>query len=979
MAGISDPFFEMTRQMVADASRLKNVLKELPSLAQKLPQYEPWSTVGKLAGLLTCPDCHANTIRIEGLIHLAVALCKGAEIPRRNDVYIWFNRYAANSSLCRMEDPLEDVFISNVINGNGNHRIFEGIWECNDYWLQCLLRAFVAMPQNADYESMIRNAEALLRISEEIAKRNELKRYCSGGGEAKGAVFIPNPDDLDKYAANVIFSLADLEDIGVKAEYLLPFIWKDVEKSKIIESQLENSPLERHPLLFQGGRYMVALPTSISIAIRRYILEVVASKGNLKQLEHYIFHVQTDQLTDFALSRLGARPWKPELFPEVKRKISINLTYVPFQFDSDKFGLACYIAPPLANTGGTDFANLQQVRREWNEINELIGKAIKCVSADTAFKQGLLLIAIGGLGAAASFPAPKIPAGWNMVSYSVPNLLTLASLPDVNISMLWRLACQEQRFMEKGVELLNPNGDFNLFAAWKASDYDLLPDEAPLTDAPILLAPDINALLESRLRSRIRRDVHAVYRNSPPRWTEVERKNGFASFGGSRDDPFYVSGALARQGQLAGVVEVRDLFWWMVSYQKYVSEMQRSIVYQVWDCFCNWLIPIVRYLDQQLGPIHRTIETQLQFDNLPQWENGRKINGQGLDIPLEWKIEGHVGIITITEQFLRSFAQSQNTAERQIVSALLQYGAVFLGRSISKDELLAARDRIIPLGDARFFHVLAVNDATLSAVEGPNDPYFIKKEVLAEVLQELGFAVAPNSRGTLVGDKKDVRKLVRDAVAHLKQEIINSLKPLNRKVVVQRCLGVIDSIHRNHHTWKISAAALMALANDNEELFGEAQRLESERSGANMAARALIEMALYSCSGEEIPSDILMDEMLARIQQLIRIADYDQAIRADFAHGQISIARSGAFRIQNPYLDHVRYSYTTSEFKAGFSAASKTYAKWHEKEKKESVSLEDQELFDEACQSEFGLDALGMIEVSEALNEYGGSQSLSIF
>jgi hypothetical protein len=44
------------------------------------------------------------------------------------------------------EDRNEDVFVANVVNETGNHRIFGGIWESSDYWLQCMLRVLPASP-----------------------------------------------------------------------------------------------------------------------------------------------------------------------------------------------------------------------------------------------------------------------------------------------------------------------------------------------------------------------------------------------------------------------------------------------------------------------------------------------------------------------------------------------------------------------------------------------------------------------------------------------------------------------------------------------------------------------------------------------------------------------------------------------------------------------------------------------------------------
>jgi len=54
---------------------------ELLRLTKFLEKYDLKSTVSQLAGLLTAPALQANTVRIEILVHLAVAHCRGKRKP----------------------------------------------------------------------------------------------------------------------------------------------------------------------------------------------------------------------------------------------------------------------------------------------------------------------------------------------------------------------------------------------------------------------------------------------------------------------------------------------------------------------------------------------------------------------------------------------------------------------------------------------------------------------------------------------------------------------------------------------------------------------------------------------------------------------------------------------------------------------------------------------------------------------------------
>lgn len=97
-------------------------------LAQVLASYESHATIARTAGLLTVPHFQANTIRLETLVHLAVAHCAGTKQPGPEELGLWLNRYLGETEITFLEDPVEDVFVTNVDTPEGNRRIFESVW-----------------------------------------------------------------------------------------------------------------------------------------------------------------------------------------------------------------------------------------------------------------------------------------------------------------------------------------------------------------------------------------------------------------------------------------------------------------------------------------------------------------------------------------------------------------------------------------------------------------------------------------------------------------------------------------------------------------------------------------------------------------------------------------------------------------------------------------------------------------------------------
>ena len=137
-----------------------------------------------ISGLLTEPSLHANTIRIELLIHLIIAYGSGIQSQISPD-QIMAQSETLVYDIFQNGGPVEDVFISNVMAKYGNTRIFEGIWESSDFYLQRIYNIIQTLPDKLNTRILISEVHALLRLSEEIASRRRLDRFIMGGGRKK--------------------------------------------------------------------------------------------------------------------------------------------------------------------------------------------------------------------------------------------------------------------------------------------------------------------------------------------------------------------------------------------------------------------------------------------------------------------------------------------------------------------------------------------------------------------------------------------------------------------------------------------------------------------------------------------------------------------------------------------------------------------------------------------------------------------------
>src|SRR6266478_399853 len=126
-------------ERLSKAEDLARMIREIPQLVDSIRKNDPRSCLGAVSGLMTIPDLQPNLIRLESLAHLLAARANGEIDPTREALEKWLNEDLGAHIVTNAEDPVEDVFASNVVTGLGNRRIFTGIWDTPDFWLQSLL------------------------------------------------------------------------------------------------------------------------------------------------------------------------------------------------------------------------------------------------------------------------------------------------------------------------------------------------------------------------------------------------------------------------------------------------------------------------------------------------------------------------------------------------------------------------------------------------------------------------------------------------------------------------------------------------------------------------------------------------------------------------------------------------------------------------------------------------------------------------
>lgn len=252
--------------------------EEQSATIEELKPLDPLATAATFGSLLLVPDLQANCLRLQILVHLALAHCRGTTQPTLQFVRRAFERMS-DGHCGRAEDPIEDVYVSSVHTRHGNFRILQGIRESPAFWLQRILNVVDVMPNEERFTAIREAVGALLRLSDAVHERARLKEAMVGTEAPVRTI----PDDLaaemPRLEQYLRFSDSDLNAIHLSRSTLAPFTTPS--GASLAEDALNwgHSTIERRPLIDTGEALVLVLPTAVAGAVTRFVVEQVEALG----------------------------------------------------------------------------------------------------------------------------------------------------------------------------------------------------------------------------------------------------------------------------------------------------------------------------------------------------------------------------------------------------------------------------------------------------------------------------------------------------------------------------------------------------------------------------------------------------------------------------------------------------------------------------------------------------------------------------
>ena len=422
----------------------------LKRIVGSLRECDSKSTVTKLAGLLTLPRLQANTIRLETLVHLAVAHCQGSRNPCLAEISRWLNKRLRSTWAVRLEDPVEDVYVTNVGTPEGNRRVFEGTWESSDYFVQVVIDTLANSKALRECRDILVPAFALLTLSDCVAERVGLQRWHIESSIPGGTVKLPSATRIADRARAVTFTADDLNGLGVNRDILAPFILRDEDKQALASETTGHSSLERRPLVDFGGDLVLTLPSAVSPAIRRFVLTELRRTGYLQAFSKALAAHQARQV-----DRDGLREIKEEadsLKPPAPDGNIPSLHAWLLKYDIDKYLHVVLLHDRMDWLDAQDFSSFMKYPEKLRAgLEKYLSQISGHCRSLPGFAEGMTLLVVGGLGRGFVLPFENWPDQWRLSVIRISNLLMLADEVDRPIARYLKCIKQKEWVEEKGV------------------------------------------------------------------------------------------------------------------------------------------------------------------------------------------------------------------------------------------------------------------------------------------------------------------------------------------------------------------------------------------------------------------------------------------------------------------------------------------------------------------------------------------------
>lgn len=936
-----------TLALSRDSLSLASIAKRNAAMVRELARFSFPDIAAAVGGLLTYPENQSATFRLEALVSLAAVHARGTAHATSADLSRWLNGSLLSDPVGQLEDPVEDVFVSNVPSWDGNARLFDGLWGANDVGVSALVWSAMRLKDQPWAAAALDSCMALLALSEAIAERSGVARYTMSHGVPRSPVDC-SATRLDEARGRVTFHVEELLRMGLEARRIRAFDLTEPHRLALATETIGDTSLERRPLIRNGMDLIVVSPTALGATIRRLVMESAAAACAVPAVEGVVSDVRFGELRALTLTGLRARPLREPVGSGNGWRDLVAT------FDEGAYLHLVHVGESLDDVLANGLRSLHDLPAE---LAERIGATARALAGRPGYRRGMTMMVHGGVGRGLKAAIAPAPRGWHHVALEHGDLSRFYWEHGFDALRLWKILDQEAGLVDRGYGLQNINGFPNLYGFMRSVGMAIVPDG--LSPGVIRLSTDHLAELRRHLRATL--DQHVAVDAGRTRWVEVQRVATEVFFEEAKELPLYADRVALVNDVLSSCVETERRPWWVSVSIGGFGPTGHAIAHQVWDMAQNWMVRAAPRLEERLpglpdGPIGVT----LTFPDVDAFD-AEAASTDPYGSPRVTVDGGAIGV-RCGNDYLNAFARAENVGDRLMVAAIARGAATIAGGGLSDAEAEAFAAEVIGSNSARFFHMFSPRLPTMLvyAAAPPGRPRFLQDEDVAwgrlQLAKESGWTEGP---GPVPLDRAPA--LLKAATVTILARMKVLMRELDRETLVAAALRAHDEVAWDRINWAKTAAALLALYRDEADVVGASNRLELQRGIAGLASRVLAEMAvcIAPAAGGRSPGRADLDRLYADLAIMIECANQDDAIHWGLTEIPPVVNPNGSLSFDDTFRELEQTPYVNAHGERAFRGAAQSYAREFDPPGTPQ-ELQSDSRFLAAILDEYGIDLLGL-------------------
>jgi hypothetical protein len=907
---------------------------------RRIARLDPVHAAASFGALLTVPELQSNCNTIEAMVQLALAYGEGREKTSAGLTRQVFAQLSGGS-LGLMEDPAEDVMVGTVHGPWGNFRILEGIWEGSTFYLQRMMDVLAGMPEGRGYEALQHPVLALLALSELAIDRAGLIRWQLGDEIPATELPQKGADELIRRRRHLRFTPQDLQRLRITPKELAPFVINSSQRDELRSQHPNESALQRRPLVYDGTNFFLVLATTVSAAIRSFIIDDISRAGMVPAVTSGLCASYAEVLSNSNfIGRITYFPGFEKLpygrFAEALREVDQG-RYCHLIFCVE--ALDDFVETGLLGVSSSDDALGESIK-------ERILRTHKSISSREGFKEGLSLVVVCGVGRG-SYMAfdPGGLSDWKVEGCSAYDFATLDGLEDFGVRNFWRILEARDKARELGALLVNINGLINLIG-WSRTLKGHVVPHGTLPDGFIVPAQTAQLMMATNSQRQIRHESAVAMDEMVQPFVDGSllhvRRNVLSPFADDKAAPLYGS-VDAEAGTIFSLYVAPNRPWWAELVVP--DDTPKEAAYERWKVVAVWLSRAAPVLDS-LSVGDRPILWRCEFEDrhedrqaIPELRSYDEIRDS-----IRVAVDSTQGLITtvVGRGFDEAQFNSENSAERALVGALVEGAAILAGEADPQLIERAMLPLIVTNSAARQGHAFAIREFRDTVHADLRRRVFeIEPEDDAFNRYNLGWSVRDRELGPLITDKAECISFLNSVVKRVEDDIINEVRRYNRLALIESLIWNEEAAAFERSRWERTSSALVGLHGRSAETFATIRDSMYRLNAVSQSSRNLAEIALCEADidGSEIPGEMDIALLMAKAVLLFEIGGWSDAIRWDLMRPEIRITPLGDIHADFTWFEEIIFPHAQDSTDVRLEHEIENYSK-HVTEPQEAQPIE---------------------------------------